>query len=174
MRTVEIRRHTMRPAGLVHISQAGVDLARRVGSGLGPFELVVTSSLPRAFETAIAMGFAVHRQDERLAMIPSEVEHKVAWNAGFAVFAEAMLQDTVKDYIQTLVSVMQEFVRELSQDGSALVISHGGIVEACVVGCLPEAAFSAWGGYCSYCEGARLTFDGRQCVAGEVLRVKGI
>jgi hypothetical protein len=50
-------------------------------------------------------------------------------------------------------------------------ISHGGLIEAGAVGCLPEAEHAAWGGPCGYCEGVRLFFDGEQFVRGEVLRV---
>src|SRR3712207_226910 len=41
------------------LSQEGVNLARTLGGALGPFAQVVTSVVPRARETAIAMGFAV-------------------------------------------------------------------------------------------------------------------
>ncbi|MDQ2741632.1 MAG: hypothetical protein M3Z66_04960, partial [Chloroflexota bacterium] len=49
-----------------HLSQAGVDLARRTGNQMGPFDRVITSTVARAYETAIAMGFAVDQQDDRL------------------------------------------------------------------------------------------------------------
>jgi broad specificity phosphatase PhoE len=39
-----------------HLSQDGIELARLVGETSGPFSLVVTSPIPRAIETAIAMG----------------------------------------------------------------------------------------------------------------------
>ena len=56
MRTLEIRRHTHRNVPQPHLSQQGVDLARRAGEGLGHFDRVMTSTVPRAFETAIAIG----------------------------------------------------------------------------------------------------------------------
>ena len=56
MRYLEHRRHSMRVQPGQHLNQAGVALARRVGETMGPFALVVTSTLPRAYETAIAMG----------------------------------------------------------------------------------------------------------------------
>ena len=45
----------------------GVDLARRVGEGRGPFAWVVTSPRPRYIETAVAMGFAVDDEVTALA-----------------------------------------------------------------------------------------------------------
>jgi hypothetical protein len=52
-----------------------------------------------------------------------------------------------------------------------LVITHGGIVEIGAVGCLPDADHSAWGPYCDYCEGVRLSLDGERFVEAEILRV---
>jgi hypothetical protein len=60
MKTLEVRRHSLRKDGAgSQLSQEGVDLARRLGASTGPFARVVTSVVPRARETAIAMGFAV-------------------------------------------------------------------------------------------------------------------
>ncbi len=61
MRTLEVRRHSLRKAGTggSQLSQAGVELARAIGAEIGPFQWVATSTYPRARETAIAMGFAV-------------------------------------------------------------------------------------------------------------------
>ncbi|NOH02035.1 MAG: histidine phosphatase family protein [Chloroflexi bacterium] len=79
MKTIEIRRHSIRSPGEDHLNQKGVALARRVGRGLGPFDLVATSTLPRAFETAIAMGFAVHEQNELMNTYGGEVEREAPW-----------------------------------------------------------------------------------------------
>ena len=56
MKTLEVRRHTMRRKPGAHLSQDGIALARLVGGTAGPFSLVVTSTIPRAIETAIAMA----------------------------------------------------------------------------------------------------------------------
>ncbi len=73
MRTIETRRHTLRAKPGPHLSQAGVALARRVGQGLGPFDRVVTSSVSRAFETALAMGFALDEQAEMGSVMADSV-----------------------------------------------------------------------------------------------------
>jgi len=64
MKILEIRRHSIRSKPGDHLSQQGVALARKIGEGMGPFAFVTTSTLPRAFETAIAMGFAVDEQNK--------------------------------------------------------------------------------------------------------------
>ena len=56
MRYLDVRRHSKRERPNQHLSQWGVDFARRLGEGLGPFNKVVTSPLPRCTETAVAMG----------------------------------------------------------------------------------------------------------------------
>src|SRR3990170_981065 len=89
MKTIEIRRHSIRAKPGDHLSQEGVRLARRVGETIGPFDRVVTSTLPRAFETAIAMGFAVDDQVAFLGEMGDAVDAEVDWNAGFPAFAAA-------------------------------------------------------------------------------------
>jgi broad specificity phosphatase PhoE len=172
MRIIELRRHTMRVMPGQHLSQEGVDLARRVGDTIGSFERVVTSTIPRAFETAIAMGFAVDEQLESLSMMGMAVDDEIAWDAGFAAWAVAARRGgAAGQYARSQAAIITEIARSLPDGGAALVISHGGIVEAQTIGCLPDMDFTGWGGYCSYCEGARLQFDGKRFVAGEVLRV---
>ena len=80
-RYIEHRRHTMRTKPGQHLSQAGVNLARRVGEGMAAFDKVYTSPVPRAFETAIAMGYAVDHQVELLASMPSDAE--ISFDEGF-------------------------------------------------------------------------------------------
>jgi broad specificity phosphatase PhoE len=155
-----------------HLSQAGVDLARRIGNSIGPFNWVLTSTIPRAFETAIAMGFAVDEQLAELSLMPDGLENEVAWDAGFAAFAEGSHRgEMLGEYVKQQAILISQIARSLPTDGAALVVSHGGIVEAQTVGCLPHLDFTSWGAGCDYCEGVRLYFDGQQFVRGDMLRV---
>lgn len=173
MRYIELRRHTMRVKPGQHLSQAGVDLARRIGDTIGPFNRVITSTIPRAYETAIAMGFAVDQQLQELSSLADGVEDEVNWDAGFTAFALASQKNgAVKRYIQEQAALLNRIAHALPDGGAALVISHGGIVEAQTIGCLPHVDFAGWGGGCDYCEGARLHFDGEEFISGEVLRIK--
>src|SRR5512144_2917037 len=90
MKTIEIRRHSMRTPGEQHLSQQGVTLARLVGQNLGPFDRVVTSTLPRAFETAIAMGFAVDEQNELMSTYGDVVEAEAPWPMSPAEYARVI------------------------------------------------------------------------------------
>ena len=171
MRILEMRRHTMRSIPGQHLTQAGVDLARRIGNTMGPFERVVTSTLPRAFETAIAMGFAVDEQLDQLSMMDSAVADEINWDAGFAAWTRVIKQGgAAARYAHVQAEMLRDIVRALPEAGRALVISHGGIVEAGAIGCLlPEVPDLDEPG-CSYCEGARLTFDGDKVIDVEILR----
>ena len=99
MRTIEIRRHCYTKKGDArgkgsHLSAAGVAQARRIGVEIGPFNLVVTSHIPRTLETAIAMGFAVDDQWNVLGDIPASVWDEIGhherwtWEAPFVQFTQ--------------------------------------------------------------------------------------
>lgn len=172
MRYLEVRRHTMRVKPGQHLSQEGIDLARRIGNEIGPFEFVITSTLHRAYETAIAMGFAVNDQLEELSELGQGVEAEVLWDAGFAAFGDAFrLERTTNAYACDQAALWRMIAESITEGGAALVITHGGIVEAGTVGCLPDADHIAWGPAISYCEGVRLHFDGKQFVDVDILRV---
>ena len=173
-RVIEHRRHTMRTKPGQHLSQAGVDLARRVGEGIASCDLVITSPSPRAFETALAMGFAVERQAERLGESPSGKE--IPWDAGFAAYAECLRQHPngiLATFARQLAAFHRDIARELPDGGRALLISHGSFIEASVVGCLPDFDYGDWGPACNYCEGVRLVFEGDDFTDCELLRVPG-
>ena len=174
LRVVEIRRHAERDKLGEHLNQAGVALARQVGAACGPFERVITSALPRAFETALAMGFAVDEQHAGLNIeIPGLMAEIAGWPGyTFADFARIARQGgAAAQLAQVQASLWRQIASELPEGGAALLVSHGGIIEIGAAGCLPEVDFAAWGAPCGYCEGLRLFFDGQQFVRGEMLRV---
>lgn len=155
-----------------HLSQEGVDLARRIGGLMGPYEIVITSSLHRTYETAIAMGFAVNDQLDELSQLGHGVEAEVAWDAGFAAFAQAYrLGDNTSTYADELAALWHMIAQSITDGGAGLLITHGGIIEAGAVACLPHADHLLWGPVISYCEGVRLHFDGSSFVNIDILRI---
>lgn len=166
MKTIEIRRHSIRSKPGSHLDQSGVILARRVGENLGPFELVVTSTLPRAFETAIAMGFAVDEQIELMSSYGNDVEREVPWPQSFATYVNSAGQ-----YARKLAEYYAELADDLADERAALVINHGGVLELGVTASFPDADYESWGDAADYCEGARLYWEDGKCVNAEVLRV---
>ncbi len=173
MRYVELRRHTMRAKPGDHLSQAGVTLARRLGEQLGPFALVITSKLARAFETAIAMGFAVDEQSPLLNSYGSTAEAEVPFGeTDFAGYASAVRAGgAAAAYALKLTAYLRAVAESVPEGGTALIIAHGGVVELGTVSSLPEIDFATWGGYCDYCAGVRLAFESGRFVAAEVLRL---
>lgn len=173
MRHVEVRRHTMRAKPGQHLSVAGIQLAGRLGQRLGPFDLVITSTVPRALETAVAMGLDVDEQLEQLGLMGSAVDAEIRWPASFAEFARVISQGgATARFAEAQATLWRSIVQRLPDGGQALVITHGGVVEAGAVACVPDADLRAWGPHCDYCEGVRLGFDGQRFTQVRVLRVK--
>lgn len=171
MKILEVRRHSIRSQFGEHLSQEGVALAHSVGQAIGPFERVVTSTLPRAFETAVAMGFAVDEQSELMSTYGNEVDKEAPWPMSFAEYAAAIQRGrAVMKYAKKLAKYYAGLLNSISDGGAALVINHGGVVEISVVGCLPEFDFSSWGGSVEYCEGARLYWEDK-FIRAEELRI---
>lgn len=177
MRVLEVRRHSL-VKDHVHLSQAGVDLARRVGAGIGPFDRVVTSQITRTLETAVAMGFAV---DEQLAVL-TEIEadaraeaghhERWGWEEPFVTFARLVAQGGATARLgRAQAEVWRGIVRGVPDGGRALVVSHGLVIEVCAVTCLPDADHAAWGAPFDKCEGLRLAYEGGTWSALELLRV---
>jgi broad specificity phosphatase PhoE len=172
MKIIEIRRHSIRSKPGEHLNQHGVTLARLVGETLGPFDCVATSTLPRAFETAIAMGFAVDTQIGLMSTYGDDVEHEVPWPQTFADYAKAVLRGgAAAQYAHQLVEFYTDLENSLADNRSALVINHGGILELGTVASFPDADYDSWGRGADFCEGARLFWDDGRCVNAEALRV---
>lgn len=172
MKTIEIRRHSIRSKPGDHLNQLGVSLARLLGENLGPFDRVVTSTVPRAFETAIAMGFAVDEQVQVMSTYGIDVEREVPWPQTFAAYARAIKRGgSAAQYARDLAKYYARLADYLADGRAALVINHGGIVEMGVIASFPHADYGSWGDGVDYCEGARLFWEDEKFVNAEVLRV---
>ena len=172
MKIIEIRRHSIRSQPGSHLNQTGVSLARSVGQKLGPFDLVVTSTLPRAFETAIAMGFAVDEQIELMSTYGNDVGREAPWPLSLAGYAEAVRAGgAAAAYANRLVEVYGRLIHYLADGRAALVINHGGVLELGAVASLPDADHFTWGSHFDYCEGMRLFWEQGKFVDAEILRV---
>jgi broad specificity phosphatase PhoE len=183
MRTIEIRRHAYTKKGEgrgkgSHLSTEGVALARQIGGEIGPFDLVLTSPVPRALETAVAMGFAVNDQLEALAdLSPAVVEElghhdRWAWDLPFATFAHFVRRGGPT----TRMGARQReawvcALESVPTDGRVLIISHGRIIESGLVTCIPDGNFAAWGTSFHHCEGVRMTFEESRFQGVQLLRV---
>ena len=141
MRKVQIRRHSFTKKGEArgrgsHLSREGVLAARRLGASLGRFDTVLASTSPRTMETAIAMGAAV----DDLIEMPSPVETGEidfhawrTWDDPFATLRTmADASPAVNAYLTDQVARLVDALDHLADEGSALVIGHGGWIESVI------------------------------------------
>lgn len=186
-RVLEVRRHTYtkkedegRAAGS-SLSQAGVDLARSLGAGLGPFDYVMTSPVPRTMETAPAMGFVVDEVQDMGGPDFEEAEQEKGdrhaqrqWgDRAFAIYAELIATGgATARFSGCQGGVWLGVIRRHRPGRLALVITHGGCIEPGLVGLFPDADHTGWGAALSYGEGARLHFADEQAARIELVRVR--
>ncbi|MHA6300112.1 histidine phosphatase family protein [Devosia sp. CAU 1758] len=171
MRVLEIYRHTMRRKPGAHLSAEGIALARLMGDQSGPYDRVVSSAVPRAIETAIAMGFEVNALVDAFGHIPQDVMDAVGWPRTFAQVARSLAgSDPAAQFANSIAAQWQELAEELPEAGRGLIVTHGLFIELGTLASLPQAEPDSWGGPIGYCEGVRLFYqDG--CQRGEFLRV---
>ena len=171
MRILEIRRHTMRRKPGAHLSRDGMALARLVAEKAGPFSHVVTSTVPRAIETAIAMGFEVDETVEALGHLPEAVMKEVGWPSPFAhVAASLAAPGAAATFAAELARLWRSIANQLPDGEQGLIVTHGLFIELGALASVPGGAAEAWGEPIGYCEGVRLVFED-SCQSGEILRV---
>ncbi len=173
MKIVEFRRHSIRVKPSPHLNQEGVNLAKETGKEMGGFNRVIASTAPRAIETAVAMGFAIDETYDEISQTPEGLEEELEWGISFPQYAE-VIQNGGKtaEYSKEMTEFIKSLVLELPEKGSILIVSHGGLIEICVIGCLPNIDYNFWGKPLDTCEGVRLAFDGEKFVSAEILRKK--
>lgn len=137
-------------------------MARLVGDRSGPYQWVAASPLPRAVETAVAMGFEVNQTVEDLARMPPGALD--GWPLPFAAVSELVSAGgAAAEFAAQTLGVWREIVARIPDSGKALIVTHGGIVELGAVAADPDGPHQAWGGPTGYLEGVRLTFEGDLC-----------
>lgn len=176
MRTLEHRRHSRRDPGGVHLNAAGLALARSVAPGLPRFDRVVTSPLPRAVETAEAMGLAVDAMLAPLAEMTDEVGALLASAPGLGPTFDRIAgylgrSHAIREFADQQLALWRAELDRVPEGGGLLMISHGGLIELGAAAALPEVV-RGWGAGFGYLEGVRMTWDGRRWNSAEVLRVR--
>lgn len=172
---IELRRHTARHHDeWGHLTQVGVELARRVGSTMGRFDLVISSPLPRAAETAIAMGYGIDQEIQEFAVVGETAMAAIDWPMGFDEFTRRMKPGTgIAQRGGELAALLLSIAQTLPDGGGALVLSHGAVIEMSTIAATPWIDHTAWGPHCGHCEGVRLTHRDGAFSTAEVLRVPG-
>ena len=171
MRTLDVRRHTMRRKPGPHLSREGIALARLVADGAVPYDLVVTSTIPRAIETAIAMGWEVDQCLDELGQLPEAVHAEVGWPSPFSLVSRALAANGLAArFAAEQAALWHDIAMRIPDGGRGLIVTHGAIIDLGAAASLVDADHESWGEALGYCEGVRLFHDGQR-TRGELLRV---
>ncbi len=172
MKVLEFRRHSKRTIPSPHLNQEGIDKARKIGEELGEYDLIGSSYAPRAIETAVAMGYAVDEIYDELSMTPDYIEDEVVWGMNFSEFADVIKKEgKTYDYVKEMANFLLELAKKLPDNGSALLVSHGGLIELVAIGSFPKEDYSSWGKYLGTCEGVKIYIKDGNFEKIELLRI---
>ena len=180
MKSVEVFRHSKRGEGK-GLSEEGRELARRARPRLAPhYDLVVSSPKERARETLEAFGYDRYEVDEAFTAAhpwePFDAQvSKLAKERGIIPLAACWLITGALSYLrlqgETFLGAVKRVARRLPEEGRALVVSHGGILEAAALHGCPRYDLAELGGEIGFCEGVVFKFDGEQFAGVEVKRL---
>jgi hypothetical protein len=172
MKRLDVLRHSMRPKPGSHLSQDGIELARYVGRTLGPYGRVVTSTLPRAIETAVALGFAVTNTVEALCAVDDGIVRTIRWPSDLSAIDRVLAKcPECTAFAQAQASLWEEIVAPLSDGEAGLIITHGAILELGTLALLRRSHQPVTGEAFGYCEGVRIYFGDHSGDRMEQLRV---
>ena len=136
----------------------------------GPFNYTLTSSIPRAVETAIVLGYEVDRTDDLLFHYKPELMGELG-NQSFMDIAKAIESGRYTDsYAQDQVALLREAMDEVKEGETVLVVSHGSMVEIGLVAMFPDADYKEWGKPFTYLEGYRVGYENGEFKDPEILR----
>jgi broad specificity phosphatase PhoE len=169
-RVLEIRRHAERHKPGANLNANGVARARNASACDRSYALVVTSPVPRAVQTTIAMGHAVDEEDWTMASMGGSM-NDFPWDVSFAAMQDAIRADPVAAAYATHQAAQLRYWLSRIEPGEALlVVNHGGIAEVGAIGLLGSVDVAALGPALDTCEGVRLELDGDRVIRVEALR----
>ena len=170
MKYLEHRRHTERTRPYDHINQDGIDLAKQVVGQTGPFQYTLTSTIPRAVETALVLGYEVNRTDDLLFHYKPELMGELGKQT-FSDIAKAIeLGKYTDSYSQDQMALLKEALAEVKKGETVLVVSHGCMVEIGLVAMFPDMDHEKWGKPFTYLEGYRVGYEKGEFKDPEILR----
>ncbi|MHB8652616.1 MAG: histidine phosphatase family protein [Terriglobia bacterium] len=180
MKYVEVFRHSKRGEGK-GLSEDGRALARRARILLSPhYDHCVTSPRERARETMEAFGFDRYEVDEAFTAVnpwePFDDEVlKLAKERGISPLAACWQIPEALNYLrlqgETLIGAIKRIARKLPEEGRALVVSHGGMIEAAALHACTRYELDEIGGELGLCEGVVFYFDDEKLLNVEVKRL---
>ena len=133
MRTLEIRRHSMRQKPDDKLSSEGKMLAKHVAqASLAHKNItkVVTSALARAIYTANAMGYEVDDTIENLGYLPAKVLAAIDWPCTINDAAYSIKNhNSCLTFAQLQANIWQQILEQTPIQQTTLIITHGAFIE---------------------------------------------
>jgi len=183
MRHIEVFRHSKRGEGK-GLSEEGRELALRARVLLSPpYDLCVSSPKERAQETMRAFGFDRSEVDEAFTAVnPWEPFDAAVSNLakvrGVIPLAACWEIPEALNYLrmqgETFLGALKRIARKLPEEGRALIVSHGGILEAAALHGCARYDLKEIGGEIGFCEAVVFNFDGDKLAGVEVKRMKDV
>ena len=180
MKHVEVYRHSKRGDGK-GLSEEGRELARQARSLLAPqYDLCISSPKERARETMEAFGFERYEVDEAFTAVnpwePFDAEvSKLAKDRGIIPLAACWEIPEALSYLklqgETFLGAVKRVARRLPEQGRALVVSHGGILEAAALHGCSRYELSEIGGEIGFCGGVVFKIEGEHLAGIQVRRM---
>jgi len=180
MKFVEAFRHSKRGES-TGLNEEGRELARRARPLLAPrYDLCVSSPKERARETMEVFGFPSYDVDEAFTAVNpwepfDEAVTKLAKEKGITPLAACWFVPEALKYLrfqgETLLGAIHRIARKLPEGGRALVVTHGGILEAAALLGGPRYELDELGGEISFAEGVVFKFDGEKLTGVDVKRL---
>ncbi len=180
MKFVEVFRHSKRGESK-GLNEEGRELARRARALLSPrYDLCVSSPKERARETMEALGFSSYEVDEAFTAVNpwepfDEAVTTLAKEKGTTPLAACWFVPEALNYLrlqgETFLGAIHRIARKLPEDGRALVVTHGGILEAAALFGCPRYNLDELGGEINFCEGTVFRIEGEKLAGIEVKRM---
>ena len=169
MKAVEIRRHSVRERPAEHLSKRGRELAAEVGKTRGPFRVVLSSTSPRAIETAEAMGCPPQAKS---ALWFDFGEGAIPWPLTFAEYGGQVETNPVARILaRKLAGSVREILPRLEEGQQALIVTHGGFPELATTNWSLSPEMVRLGPPCKCMEGVLLRFQEDEYAGADALRV---
>ena len=148
------------------LSAEGVALARRLGDRYSHrFDRVITSTIPRTLETALAMGYAVDACHEELGLLTAAFWAAVPrhghweWDRPFDEYRQLAARDgPLRTLGRAQVEVWSAALQRLPAESAVLVVSHGHVMEAGLTCAVGEDVIDGGERPFAHCEGFRLDY----------------
>lgn len=165
---VDVRRHAERAAVTERtsaLSPAGRAMAQRLALDAPRYAVVAASPLPRARETATIIGGRVDNAEPGLLPDLSQIVQV----RSIEEYTELLAGERERALADEQSAAWARIARAAG-DGSALVVTHGGVIELAASVIARALGTELRGKAFSYCEGVRIRYERGKPSALEVLR----